>query len=65
MLRLNENQRRLWKLAWPAIMGNISQTLLNLVDMMIVGQLGALALAAVGLGGQGKSSELADDHHVH
>lgn len=52
MLHLNENQRRLWKLAWPAIMGNISQTLLNLVDMMIVGQLGALALAAVGLGGQ-------------
>ncbi|NJE31123.1 MATE family efflux transporter [Thermococcus sp. 18S1] len=52
MLRFNENQRRLWKLAWPAIMGNISQTLLNLVDMMMVGQLGALALAAVGLGGQ-------------
>ncbi|NJE62575.1 MATE family efflux transporter [Thermococcus sp. 21S7] len=52
MIRLNEDQRRLWKLAWPAIMGNISQTLLNLVDMMMVGQLGALALAAVGLGGQ-------------
>ncbi len=52
MVRLNEEQRRLWSLAWPAITGNISQTLLNLVDMMIVGQLGALALASVGLGGQ-------------
>ncbi|AFL94309.1 Na+-driven multidrug efflux pump protein [Thermococcus cleftensis] len=52
MIHLNEEQRRLWKLAWPAIMGNISQTLLNLVDMMMVGQLGSLALAAVGLGGQ-------------
>ncbi|NJE75917.1 MATE family efflux transporter [Thermococcus sp. ES12] len=52
MIHLNEDQRRLWKLAWPAIMGNISQTLLNLVDMMMVGQLGALAVAAVGLGGQ-------------
>ncbi|WP_457750803.1 MATE family efflux transporter [Thermococcus sp.] len=52
MLHLNDNQRRLWKLTWPAIMGNISQTLLNLVDMMMVGQLGALAIAAVGLGGQ-------------
>ncbi len=52
MIRLNENQRRLWKLAWPAIMGNISQTLLNLVDMIMVGHLGALAIAAVGLGGQ-------------
>ncbi|ASI99918.1 MATE family efflux transporter [Thermococcus celer Vu 13 = JCM 8558] len=49
---MNEEQRRLWSLAWPAITGNISQTLLNLVDMMIVGQLGALALASVGLGGQ-------------
>lgn len=52
MLHFNEDQQRLWKLAWPAIMGNISQTLLNLVDMVMVGQLGALALAAVGLGGQ-------------
>ncbi len=52
MLRLNENQLRLWSLAWPAIMGNISQTLLNLVDMIMVGHLGALAIAAVGLGGQ-------------
>ncbi|WP_297520069.1 MATE family efflux transporter [Thermococcus sp.] len=52
MVRLNEHQRRLWALAWPAITGNISQTLLNLVDMIMVGHLGALAIAAVGLGGQ-------------
>ncbi len=49
---MDEIQRKLWKLAWPAIMGNISQTLLNLVDTMMVGHVGALAIAAVGLGGQ-------------
>ncbi|WP_461866610.1 MATE family efflux transporter [Thermococcus sp.] len=49
---MDEIQRRLWKLAWPAIMGNISQTLLNIVDTIMVGHVGALAIAAVGLGGQ-------------
>ncbi|ASJ02805.1 MATE family efflux transporter [Thermococcus profundus] len=45
-------RKRLWSLAWPAIMGNISQTLLNLVDMLMVGHVSALAVASVGLGGQ-------------
>lgn len=49
---MSELRRRLWELAWPAIMGNISQTLLNLVDTMIVGHVSAVALGAVGLGGQ-------------
>ncbi len=49
---MDKIQKKLWKLAWPAIMGNISQTLLNLVDTMMVGHVGALAIAAVGLGGQ-------------
>jgi putative MATE family efflux protein len=48
----NETQRRIWALAWPAIVGNISQTLLNLVDTLMVGHVSALAIAAVGLGGQ-------------
>ncbi|WP_048056149.1 MATE family efflux transporter [Pyrococcus sp. ST04] len=48
---MSEIRKRLWKLAWPAIMGNISQTLLNLVDTMIVGHVSAVALGAVGLGG--------------
>ena len=48
----NEIQRRIWSLAWPAIIANISQTLLNLVDTLMVGHVSALAIAAVGLGGQ-------------
>ncbi|WP_297067506.1 MATE family efflux transporter [Thermococcus sp.] len=52
MFRLNVIQRRIWSLAWPAIIANISQTLLNLVDTLMVGHVSALAIAAVGLGGQ-------------
>ena len=47
-----ELRRRLWALAWPAILANIGQTLVNIVDMIMVGQLGSLAIASVGLGGQ-------------
>ena len=47
-----ELRRRIWALAWPAILANISSTLVNLVDMIMVGQLGSLAIASVGLGGQ-------------
>ncbi|AIF69755.1 damage-inducible protein DinF [Palaeococcus pacificus DY20341] len=47
-----ELRKRLWALAWPAILANISSTLVNLVDMIMVGQLGSLAIASVGLGGQ-------------
>lgn len=47
-----ELRKKLWELAWPAILANISQTLVNLVDMVMVGQLGSLAIASVGLGGQ-------------
>ncbi len=47
-----ELRKKLWELAWPAILANISQTLVNLVDMIMVGQLGALAIASVGLGAQ-------------
>ena len=50
---MEENLRkRLWSLAWPAILGNISQTLLNLVDTLMVGHVSAIAVGAVGLGGQ-------------
>lgn len=49
---MEDLRKRLWSLAWPAIMGNISQTLLNLVDTLMVGHVSSLAVAAVGLGGQ-------------
>ncbi|MDV3103546.1 MATE family efflux transporter [Thermococcus waiotapuensis] len=49
---MDELRKKLWSLAWPAIIGNISQTLLNLVDTLMVGHVSSLAVAAVGLGGQ-------------
>jgi putative MATE family efflux protein len=52
MFQFNNTQRRIWSLAWPAIIANISQTMLNLVDTLMVGHVSALAIAAVGLGGQ-------------
>ncbi len=51
-MKREELRRRLWKLAWPAITGNISQTMLNLVDTMMVGHVSAVAVGAIGLGGQ-------------
>ncbi|MDI3475971.1 MAG: hypothetical protein PWQ79_1366 [Thermococcaceae archaeon] len=52
MVDSHDIRRRIWELAWPAILANISGTLVNLVDMIMVGQLGSLAIASVGLGGQ-------------
>ncbi len=43
--------RTIWFLALPIIGGQMSQNVLNLVDMAMVGVLGPQALAAVGLGG--------------
>lgn len=39
----------LLKLAWPVIAEQVLATLANLVDMILVGRLGAVAIAAVGL----------------
>ena len=44
-------RRRVWGLALPIIGGMLSQNILNLVDAAMVGSLGDVALAAVGLGG--------------
>ena len=38
-------------LAFPIMGGMISQNIFNLVDTAMVGQLGTVALAAVGIGG--------------
>lgn len=43
--------RTIWFLALPIIGGQMSQNLLNLVDMAMAGVLGPYAVAAVGLGG--------------
>ncbi len=54
MLRIlpkRELSSRVWRLAGPVVIGMVSQTLLNVVDTAMVGRLGAVALAAAGLGG--------------
>jgi putative MATE family efflux protein len=45
-------RRTILKLAWPAIVGNLLQTIVSMVDLVMVGRLGAAAVASVGLGGQ-------------
>jgi putative MATE family efflux protein len=40
----------IWELAWPAILGNLLASTVGLVDMKIVGALGAPAVAAAGTG---------------
>jgi MATE family multidrug resistance protein len=43
--------RRLLSLAWPLTVSMLSYSLMTLVDTLLVGHLGAAALAGVGLGG--------------
>ncbi|MDJ0785445.1 MAG: MATE family efflux transporter [Myxococcota bacterium] len=42
--------RQIWELAWPAILGNLLQSLVGFVDIKIVGSLGASAVAAATTG---------------
>ncbi len=44
--------RHLFQLAWPSLVENILQTMLGVVDLIFVGQLGPDAIAGVGLGNQ-------------
>ncbi|MEL0083509.1 MAG: MATE family efflux transporter, partial [Gammaproteobacteria bacterium] len=46
-----DRRNRIFNLALPIIGAMVSQSILNLVDTAMVGQLGDVALAAVGLGG--------------
>ena len=41
-------RRRVWNLAWPVIGENFLETMLGVVDTILVGSLGAAALAGVG-----------------
>lgn len=47
-----ESRGAVWRLAWPVILALVSESLVGLVDMMMVSRLGADAVAAVGVGGQ-------------
>lgn len=44
--------RSVWALAWPVTLAMLSESLVGLVDMLMVAKLGATAVAAVGTGGQ-------------
>lgn len=44
--------RQLFQLAWPSLIENLLQTMLGFADLVFVGQLGADAIAGVGLGNQ-------------
>jgi putative MATE family efflux protein len=46
-----ERRRRIWSIALPIMGGMMSQNVLNLVDIGMVGRLGDSALAATGIGG--------------
>jgi len=42
--------RRIWQLAWPAILTNLLQSTVGIVSVVIVGRLGPDAVAATGIG---------------
>ncbi len=44
--------RTIWALAWPVILTFLFESLVGLVDTLMVGRLGAAAVAAVGIGAQ-------------
>jgi putative MATE family efflux protein len=44
--------RIIWALAWPVIITFLLESLVGLIDMLMVGRLGAAAVAAVGIGAQ-------------
>lgn len=48
-LNTKEQRSLIWSLSWPAIMAQISTTIMQLIDMGMVGRLGTNASAAIGL----------------
>ncbi|MFQ5815222.1 MAG: MATE family efflux transporter [Candidatus Hydrothermarchaeaceae archaeon] len=50
-MKLSERDTEIVSLAWPAILGNLTYTLVSIIDMAMVGTLGPAAVASVGLGG--------------
>ncbi|UCH62281.1 MAG: MATE family efflux transporter [Fidelibacterota bacterium] len=50
-IQSHELARKVLRLAVPIMLASLSQTLMSLIDIAMVGRLGAAAVAAVGLGG--------------
>ncbi|MCH2172079.1 MATE family efflux transporter [Myxococcota bacterium] len=49
---LGDSTKAIWALAWPVTLAMLSESLVGLADMIMVGRLGSGAVAAVGVGGQ-------------
>ena len=47
-----ELQHAVWSLAWPVILTLVSESMVGVVDVLMVGRLGASSVAAVGIGVQ-------------
>src|SRR5436190_5376676 len=52
----SELVRVIWTLAWPVIVTFLLESLVGLIDTLMVGRLGSTAVAAVGVGAQVLSS---------
>jgi len=50
--RRSDHLRTIWALAWPVIVTYAFESLVGLVDTLMVGRLGAASVAAVGVGAQ-------------
>lgn len=48
----DRSHRIVWSLAWPVIITMLSESLVGLVDMLMVSRLGSTSVAAVGVGAQ-------------
>lgn len=44
--------RKIWQVSWPAMVEMIMYMIIGVIDVAIVGRLGAAPLAAVGLGAE-------------
>lgn len=51
MVLMGRRRRKVMRLALPIMLGMLSQSVLNLIDAALVGSLGKVALAGVGVGG--------------
>lgn len=51
MMLMGRRRRKVMRLALPIMLGMLSQSVLNLIDAALVGSLGEVALAGVGVGG--------------
>ena len=52
----------IWQLALPSILGNLSYTIVGMVQTKFVGELGPQALAAVGAGQRARSGKGSLEH---